>query len=387
MKQFLQLLERGFRRFAVYPVFRLLFRNQKLDSAIDLSRVRKLLILRHDRIGDMIVTTPILRNLKRLRPDLRIGVFASPVNVEIIRHNPFVDAIYVLHSNVFRLLREIRRARGERYDIVMSFVFNRTTTVALLARLAGPDALRIGHAEEKYQFYFNRLVKLPRFSVHMVESLAVYLKEVFAIELEKKDLWFEISVDETSKRSIDYFLEQHRLRRRSDPSGDLQAYLVLNLSATDDDRRISVAQARALAGHLSKKQNVRTVVIYAPGEREMGHAVQHEDEFKSCLVFPQQGTASLLELASLIEGAQCALTPDTAIVHFASAAQTPVLGFFTTIQGMEEWLPFQVTYDLLTAPAGQPAPLIPIEQMIRKTDEFLEKLIPQPTIVPSSPPL
>ena len=385
MRQFLQLLERAFRRFVVYPVFRLVFREQIFDDTIDLARVRKLLILRHDRIGDMIITTPIFRNLKLLRPDLHIGVFGSPTNVEIVRHNPYVDDVYVLYSNVFRLLREIRRARHKQYDLVLSFVFNRTTTVALLARLAGPEALRVDHADEKYQFYFNRLVKTPRYSVHMAELLAAYLKEVFGVELPQKDLQFEIYLDELSKSAVDRFLEQHHLRRRSDHSSDFLPYIVCNLSATLAERRISLAQASALAGYVGRKTSFRTVLIHSPNDHVMGKAARTGSEFKHCLIFPRKGIASLLEIASLIEGAFCVLTPDTAIIHFASAARTPVLGFYATSHDLKEWLPFRVPHDLLMAPLGQPVSSIPIEQMLHRTDEFLEKSRTQLTTAPSSP--
>lgn len=377
MKPFLQALERLVRSILVYPFFRLVLRNRRVDATLDLSRVRKLLILRHDRIGDMIVSTPIFRNLKVLNPSLYIGVFASRSNAEIIRHNPNVDAIYLAHSNPFNFFAEIRRARREKYEIVLSLVFNRTTSVAMLARLAAPSALRFGHADEKYRFYFDRLVKLPRFSVHMVESLAVYVEEVFGNEIQLSELKFEIFTDQSSGQDVDVFLRDHQLRRRSGPSSTGLPYVVLNVSATDKERRISVEQAKAVARYLSIRQDFKPVVIYAPGDRGMESAVAQDPDFSRCIVYSHDRTASLLEIASLVDGALCVLTPDTAIVHFASAARVPVLGFFTTIQGMNEWLPYQVPYELVVAPRGLPASRIPADVMIQKIDEFLQRFIPQ----------
>jgi ADP-heptose:LPS heptosyltransferase len=162
---------------------------------------------------------------------------------------------------------------------------------------------------------------------------------------------------------------------------------VCNLSATDAERRISTAQARALVGHVGKKTSFRTVVIYSPDDHIMGKAARTAGEFDHCLMFPQKGIASLLEIASLIEGAFCVLTPDTAIIHFASAAKTPVLGFYAPHHAMKEWLPFHVVHDLLMAAPGQPVSSIPIEQMLRRTDEFLEKSRIQFTTLQSSPSL
>ncbi|MBM4161609.1 MAG: glycosyltransferase family 9 protein [Ignavibacteria bacterium] len=384
MKPFLQFLEHAVRNAFVYPVFRIVLRKRPIDGTIELSRVRKLLILRHDRIGDMIVSTPVFRALKRLHPDLHLGVFASRSNVQIIRHNPYVDAIYIAYPNPFRLFAEARRARREGYDVVLSFVFNRTTTVAMLARLAAPSALKYGHADERYRFYFDRLVKLPRFSVHMVESLAAYVKEVFGTEIQSSDLKFEIFIDQSSRQGVDLFLRKRQLRRRSDISPGSSPYVVFNVSATDEERRISVEQAKVVAKHLSTQQGFKTVVIHAPGDREMESVVREESDFGECLAYPGDGSASLLEIASVVDGALGVLTPDTAIVHFASAAGVPVLGFFTTVQGMNEWLPYQVPYELVIAPEGQAASRIPTAMMLQKIDEFVQRFVPQPVLPVSS---
>jgi len=384
MKGFFEFLERAFRKALVYPFFRIVLHNRVLDSPIDLSKVQKLLILRHDRIGDMIITTPIFRNLKRLRPDLHLGILASRSNVELVKNNPFVDSVYVLGPSLVQLLREAQRIRRKHYEVVLSFVFNRTTSVALLARLLAPAALKIGHADEEYQFYFNRLVKLPRFSVHMVESLAAYIKEAFGIELQPEDLRFEIFVDELSKKGVDEFLVRNRLKRRMSSEREPLPYVLLNLSAKDADRRISVSQAKALALHLGERKDFRTLLLVAPDDHEMGAAVRTSQEFRKCLVYPERGRATLLQLASLVEGAVCVFTPDTSIVHFASASGTPVLGFFTMVQGMQEWLPYRVKYDLVVAPAGQPTSSIPLAEMMRGIDAFLNVTLPKSSLLVSS---
>jgi ADP-heptose:LPS heptosyltransferase len=375
MRRFLELLEHAARSVLVVPFFRFILRNRPVDAPIDLGTVRKLLILRYDRIGDMIISTPIFCNLKRLRPDLHLGVLASRSNVEIIRNNPFIDSIYVLNANPFAFFREVRRARRERYDVVLSFVFNRTTAPALLARLLGPTSLKFGHADEKYRSYFDRLVKLQRFSVHMAESLAAYLREVFGIELRQEDLRFEIFVDESSRKAVDEFLLQNRIRRRQSPERGRDPYVVLNLSAKDAARRISVAQAKTIAAHLGERKSPRTVLVVAPDDAEMAGAVGASREFERCILYPGRGKATLLQLASLVGGAVGVFTPDTSIVHFASASETPVFGFFTTMQGMQEWLPYRVTYDLVVAPAGQPASSIPLMEMIKGIDRFLDVTI------------
>ena len=109
MFRFVKSVESIWRHRLVYPVLRFIIRNGQIDEPIDILSVKKLLILRYDRIGDMIITTPIFRNLKQMNPKLKIGVFANKINAEIIRNNPYVDVIYIKHTNWLLLIREIMK--------------------------------------------------------------------------------------------------------------------------------------------------------------------------------------------------------------------------------------------------------------------------------------
>jgi ADP-heptose:LPS heptosyltransferase len=93
-----------------------------------------------------------------------------------------------------------------------------------------------------------------------------------------------------------------------------------------------------------------------------------------CLSFPEQGDASLLELAAIIEGALAVITPDTSIIHFASATKTPVVGFYTQMQDVHEWLPHQVKNRVVISSKNEPTSAIPIPKMINAIDDFIKEL-------------
>jgi ADP-heptose:LPS heptosyltransferase len=93
-----------------------------------------------------------------------------------------------------------------------------------------------------------------------------------------------------------------------------------------------------------------------------------------CLAFPDRGNATLLEIEAFIEGAIAVITPDTSIIHFASAANTPVIGFYTQMQDMHEWLPHQVKHRLVISPVNTPTSAIPIATMIENIDDFIREL-------------
>lgn len=376
MRRLVELLELAFRLAVVYPLLRLVFRNPFSDAPVDLNKVERLLIFRYDRIGDMIVTTPILRALKRRNPRLRLGVVASRANAELLQNNPFVDDLYVLPSNWFDLLSQVVQIRRRRYDVILNFIFNRTTSSGILANLVAPDGHKVGHGSDRYAFYFNRLLRLPLFDQHMVESLASYVQQVFRIQLSEEELRLEIFVSDDSRLRVDEFLEGQRLHRRSFPRAHSAPYVIFNLSVRDHDRRISPEQAATLAGNLSKKTEFRTVLVIEPGDREMEKTTASRREFSDCLVYQTEGERPLAQIASLVEGALLVITPDTSLVHFASAMRTPVIGLYTQqLQGTKEWLPFRVPYEIVMSPVGEPASGIPPETLIQISDEFIDSLL------------
>ena len=366
-------LEYVFRHSVVYPTLRLVFRNPRSEERIDLWNISKILILRYDRIGDMIVTTPLFRFLKETNPDLQIGVFASQSNAAIIRHNPYVNEIFVLERNWFALFREILRARREQYDVVLNFIFNRTTTGGLLANLIAPNGVKVGQGAEKYSFYFNRMLRLERDVSHMAEILAWYTNAVFGVSIPVERLQFEIVVDEHARATVDNFLTETKLCRRNNPAATERHYTVFNLTATDSVRRLAKEQMIIVAKRLCKTSDCAVVLVSDPSETVLRHEVAQA--IPACFEFPPSGSTGLREITSLIEGACGVITPDTSIIHFASATQTPVLGFFTSLQSPTEWLPFNVRHQIVRARSNEPVSAITEGTLKLAVDDFLNSLL------------
>ncbi len=367
-------LEYWWRHQIVYPLLRLIFHNPQKDTPIDIRTIKSLLFLRYDRIGDMIVTTSIFRSLKQLNPALKIGIVASETNAEIIRYNPYVDSVYVLHSNWLKLIAEILGARKENYEVVLNLIFNRTTSGGLLANIISPSGIKIGQGDEKYTFYFNWLLKISRNNSHMIEIFVFIINKVFAIQLKPDQLHYEIYIDEKTKNTVSMYLTKYNLTPRDHFVAEKSFYIVFNLSANDSVRRISAEQAYSLGNHLGSMTSFRTVLLHAPNDPAMLEVKQNLVKNSRCLAFPDQRNASLLELASLIEGAIAVVTPDTSIIHFASAAATPVIGFYTKMQNVHEWLPHRVRNRIVISAENEPTSSIPITVMIRAIDDFIKEL-------------
>jgi heptosyltransferase-2 len=322
----------------------------------------------------MIVTTPIFKGLKDAHPHLRIGVFASKANAEIIQNNHNVDTVYILSASWWQTWKEIKRAQKEQYDVVLNLVFNRTTSGGVLANLIAPDGIKVGQGDMKYKFYFNILLKLTRQSNHMVETLASIIKMMFNVHINPDQLTYDIVIDSKTRKTVQAYWTKHNLQPRLISENKGIPYIVFNLSANDSVRRISTEQALLIGEFLSLDTSFQTLLLHAPKDLIMLKTKQRLIEKTRCLPFPEQGTASLLEIAAIIKGAAAVITPDTSIIHFASAAQTPIIGFYTSMQDVHEWLPFHVKHKIVLSDKNQATSSIPFQDMLKALQEFISTL-------------
>jgi len=370
MKKILSAFESFWRHVIVYPILRRILHNPPIDYPIELSSINKILIFRHDRIGDMIVTTPILRYLKTHFPHISIGILASEKNIEIIKYNPCVDDIYVLSRRRIKSLNELLRARKQNYDVIVNLVFNRTTSCGLLAYFIAPKAIKVGQGLDKYRFYFNIFLKLQRNEKHMTQTIVKIVEEALGVSIPENELQFEIPFDhETESRVVEFLNSRFSIIKEHN-----RFHCVLvNLSAVDFARRISTLQARFIIDRLNECK-FPCIVLKDPKDREMEKIALECQKKNLCTIFPSAGAASLLEIAALIKNVSGVITPDTSIVHFASAMKTPVLAFYTPTQEWKEWQPWKVPSISVIAADNQSVSTIPDSIIKEQLDKFLTSI-------------
>jgi len=133
LKQSLKTVEKSFKRIVLAILTGVT--APRAESAPDWNgRTLRVLFLRHDRIGDMIVSTATIRAIAQSHDNIKLDVLASPSNAPVIEKDPLVHS--VIRFDKYRLgdyWRLMRYLRGTHYDIVVdSMVFTQSLTTMLL---------------------------------------------------------------------------------------------------------------------------------------------------------------------------------------------------------------------------------------------------------------
>ena len=96
--------------------------SKKKNIEFDIKKSSKVLMLRYDRIGDMVITTPVFRELKKSYPNIEINVLASHANYMILKNNPYINSIYLNNKNNFFLdLPILFKLRKKKIDVCFEF--------------------------------------------------------------------------------------------------------------------------------------------------------------------------------------------------------------------------------------------------------------------------
>jgi len=127
------------------------FLTKKHNVEFNLADAKKILVLKYDRIGDMIVATPIFRELKKKYPSISISVLASKGNKDVIKYNPYVDNIYTNYKNsLLGDFSSLLKLRKERFDVCIELEHSVIPHAILRLRTINPKKIISIHKDGRY---------------------------------------------------------------------------------------------------------------------------------------------------------------------------------------------------------------------------------------------
>lgn len=356
-------LELGFRYGMIYPLLRLILSNRDVPLPLDLGRVQRILLLRTDRLGDMVVSSALVRRLKERAPHVTLGMVVSHKGLQAARLVDGVDRLHVVGVSAVETVRAISDARRERYDVVLNLVFNRTTLGGLLANIIAPHGVKVGQGDKKYSFFFNAMVALERGRVHMAETLESYGIQTFGPGFAGSSLPYALRDDAEAARRVEAFL-----------AGMPPRPILVNLSASEAQRSPLPEQMRDLISGILKKTETPVLVTAAPGQEHVRRWVEGSLAEPRVKAFPPEGRASFSDMVALVRRCRLLVTPDTSLVHVAGATNTPILGLYSTAFSLAEWSPKNTLAEVVVNENDRPIAEMPVERMLEGFDRLMKRL-------------
>ena len=283
-------------------------------------KCRSILFLRPGKLGDMIVATALFNVLRKEFPEITMAVACSPYNHIIISKSPDIDIIKpVQYHSLLKVLGLIRWIRKSEFDWVVDLTpgISRTTTlISIFSR--SKKTFTAGLLKEQFAAYFDLNVDPGR--LHMIDIYRKLLEEVLQYQF-KIDFCPRIYIPEESEALAQQLL--------STPG----RLIGVNLSAGVGCRQWNRENYDRLFSMLRKEFDSSDILLFAIGERKEW-AVDFHKKY-GIRVAPSAG---ILTVAAMIKRLSLLFTPDTALVHFASAFNIPVVTLFRAESvNIERW--------------------------------------------------
>ncbi len=274
--------------------------------------MKKILVVRFSSIGDVVLTTPILRTLKNQLQDVEVHFLTKKVNEVIIASNPNVDRVFTIENQISSVIPNLKR---ENYDFIVDLHHN-IRTARLKLSLAKPSNSFPKLNLRKLLLTQFKINKMPK--VHVVDR---YFKAVKTLGVANDHLGLDFIIPEKDKVNInDYNI----------PSN----YIAFAIGAQFATKRLPIDSMIELIN----KIDLPIVLLGGESDKEMSESI-----VKRCSdVVNLVGTLNLNQSASILKQAQKVVSHDTGLMHIAAAFEKPIISIWgNTIPdlGMYPYMP------------------------------------------------
>ena len=269
--------------------------------------MQKFLIIQTAFLGDVILATPVVSELRRLFPEAQIDLLVRKGNESLVQNNPHVNHTWVFDKKqgkwkqIFRLIKLIR---GEKYTTVINL--HRFGSSGLIAWRSGSKE-KIGFDKNPFSFSYTRKIKHEIGNgKHEVERNLETIAHLSAVSRMRPSLF-------PSKSDFDQ-IDKYKTA----------SFFTLAPASVWFTKQLPESKWVELALQLKNKGDV--YLLGGPGDRELCKRIQTEAGIpdKNNLA----GELSLMESAALIANATRCFVNDSGPLHIASAMNTPTTAFF-----------------------------------------------------------
>lgn len=284
------------------------------NSSIEPMNTVKYLVIRFSSIGDIVLTTPVVRMLKQQVENAEVHYLTKAKFLSLVDSNPYVDKVHALEDNMSAIINTLQ---DEGYDYVIDLHRNLRS-------------MRVKRALHRMSFTFNKLNwkkwLYVRFKLNKMPDLHIVDRYLETTKL------FDVQND---KQGLDYFFSADYTPSLKLPPDFSSGYLVAVLGANHATKQMP----NETLIHVLNKAGKPVLLIGGDAEKENADAIVRD---LNVPVSNQCGQLSIDGSAGAIQNSKLVLTPDTGMMHIAAALSKPVIsvwGNTTPELGMYPYMP------------------------------------------------
>jgi lipopolysaccharide heptosyltransferase I len=284
------------------------------------SDANKILIIKLRSIGDVILATPVIENLRNAYPEAEIDFLTERAGYPIVKNHPALNEVIVFNRTCIqrlpwhKALKEnlgfFKKLRDKKYDLVFDLFGNPRSAFFALATGA---KYRVGFAFRGRKYAYNKVIEPRGDRVHEVLFNLDALTEI-GIPVSSTKLFVEI--DDLNAAFVEKFWQENGL--------DSKTVIGINASGGWYTKHWPLKSFAELSDLLVEHDQAQIVLLWGPGERQDAESIAEMMRHEAILA-PQ---ADLNQLAAILARLDLLVSNDSGPMHLAAAVGIPVVGIY-----------------------------------------------------------
>jgi ADP-heptose:LPS heptosyltransferase len=289
----------------------ILDKKQKTNKILKFNEIKTILFLRDDnKIGDMVVSTILFREIKKKYPKIKIIVLSGKDSKEIIKYNPYVDEIIETRGELLKDLVIYFKLRKYKIDVIVDTLsFDPRPLYLLKLRIINPYFL-IGYDKAHYNVY-DHTIKSDNYS-HITQKYG-WLLDCFLMDNYSFD--------------YDIFFGDLKHENSDIDNINIKNKIVINPFAASLHKTFKSAKLQELVDKIKSKIQCNIFILC------QNNNYNHIKNLQDVTILK---VGSPLETAHIISKCDYVVTPDTSVVHIARAFNRKMIVLYLDSSNNEE---------------------------------------------------
>jgi ADP-heptose:LPS heptosyltransferase len=297
-----------------------LTRNAKSSGVIE--EPRSILLLRQDRLGDVIMSTFLMRALRKRFPNARISLLLGKNNIAIKPLLPFDFDVFLYSKNLSKDRAMLSEVRRQKFDVAIDLTDKASVTSSILISLCGAT-MKIGFEKENAAVYDIVVPRIDMEQYHVARRTAELLRP-FVIAPESVDLKPELALD----------------------APRIEGRVGFNVSARIPERCAPIAGSIEIVRGILELGFREIVIFAAPNDMERGEGIVAGINDRR--VHLADKGMNFTEFAESVASCEYLITTDTSTTQIAAAAGLPTVVLLNPTPGEHAWTPMGVPFESYT---------------------------------------
>lgn len=264
------------------------------------AQIEKVLVILPNYIGDVLMTTPAIRLIKKIIPTAKITALVSRRAYDVIKDNPNIEKIIIRKDklNLFDRLKLIKDISSKKFGFAILFrdtIFNRLLTFFVGAK---------------------KVMGVNNTTAKSYKEICWYAVEnAFGCKVDEKNYDMDIYISESDEFAVKKFLSENNCGK----------FVTINPVSTRLAKMWNIANYPNLVDKVFLKYGLKTVII---GSEKDFCVCKTIYDVCQCKPIIASGRLSLAKTAELIRKSEIFISPDTGPLHISIAVNKKTVGLF-----------------------------------------------------------